>query len=227
MKRAWLILDAMSPKSIQQQEVELVACCEEKDIQIIGKSTYGMRFRAEVNEIISIARMAVKNHCDYVAAADESCITDDYSILVRVFLPFEKDGLTLYTADKGEILSEFFKQWPLIRYRYRDPDEFSIDSTLTNDDNPDYPQVRTLDCSMFQLRRQGKVEELAFTDLCEMEQNRILGSLPIDCMRALCKELAWTLRYMGDEFDIIRNGQGGIFAMNMPNPGHIRERYNK
>ena len=75
MKRAWLILDAMSPKSIQQQESELVACCKENDIQIIGKSTYGMRFRAEVNEIISIARMAVKNHCDYVAAADESCTT--------------------------------------------------------------------------------------------------------------------------------------------------------
>lgn len=114
MKRAWLILDTMCPKSIQQQEAELIACCKERDIQIIGKSTYGIRFCAEVSEIMSIARLAVQNQCDYVAAADESCITDDYGVLVRSFLPFEKDGLTLYTADKGEILSEFFKQWPFL-----------------------------------------------------------------------------------------------------------------
>lgn len=227
MKRAWLILDAMNPKSIQQQEAELIDCCNANDIQIIGKSTYGVRFCAEVSEIMSIARLAVQNQCDYVAAADESCITDDYGILVRSFLPFEKDGLTLYTADKGEILSEFFKQWPLIRYRYRDPDEFSIDSLLVDGMNPDYPQMRTLDCSMFRIRRQGQVKELAFTDLCEMEQNRILDLLPIDCMRALCKELAWTLRYMGDEFSIFRNGQGGIFAMEIPDRIHIKERYAK
>lgn len=227
MKRAWLILDTMCPKSIQQQEAELIACCKERDIQIIGKSTFGIRFCAEVSEIMSIARLAVQNQCDYVAAADESCITDDYGVLVRSFLPFEKDGLTLYTADKGEILSEFFKQWPLIRYRYRDPDEFSIDNILADGQNHEYPQVRTLDCSIFQIRRRGKVEEMAFTDLCEMEQNKILDTLPLDCMRALCKELAWTLRYMGDEFSIFRNGQGGIFAMDIPDLAQIKERYKK
>ena len=227
MKRAWLILDAVCPKSIRQQEAELIACCKEKDIEIVGKSTYGMRLCAEVSEIISIAQMAVNNQCDYVAAAGGSCIADDYGVLVRTFLPFEKDGLTLYTADKGEILSEFFKEWPLIRYRYRDPDEFSIDNMLEDGDNPEYPQVRTLDCSMFQIRRQGKVAEFAFTDLCEMEQKRILDTLPVDCLRALCDELAWTLRYIGDQFSIFRSGQGGIFAMDIVDRNEIKERYKK
>ena len=227
MKRAWLILDAVCPKSIQQQEAELIACCKEKDIEIVGKSTYGTRFCAEVSEIISIAQMAVNNQCDYVAAADESCITDDYGVLARTFLPFEKDGLTLYIADKGEILSEFFKEWPLIRYRYRDPDEFSIDNMLEEGNNPEYPRVRTLDCSMFQIRRQGNVAEFAFTDLCEMEQKRILDTLPVDCLRALCEELAWTLRYIGDQFDIFRSGQGGIFAMDIVDRNEIKERYKK
>lgn len=227
MKRAWLILDAVCPKSIQQQEAELIACCKEKDIEIVGKSTYGMRLCAEVSEIISIAQMAVNNQCDYVAAAGGSCIADDYGVLVRTFLPFEKDGLTLYTADKGEILSEFFKEWPLIRYRYRDPDEFSIDNMLEDGDNPEYPQVRTLDCSMFQIRRQGKVAEFAFTDLCEMEQKRILDTLPVDCLRALCDELAWTLRYIGDQFSIFRSGQGGIFVMDIVDRNEIKERYKK
>lgn len=224
MKRAWLILDTDNPKSIQQQEAELVACCKEKEIQIAGKSTFGTSIFTAMSEIVSIAKIAVQNQCDYVAAADESCLSDDYGVLVRVFLPFEKEGLTPYTADQGEILSEFFKQWPLIRYRYRDPDEFSIDTILTDGDNPDYPQVRTLDCSMFQIRRQGKVEELAFTDLCEGEQARILDELPSDCLKALCKELAWHLRYIGDEFGIFRNDQGAIFAMVSPDRGKIGEK---
>lgn len=227
MKKAWLILHEDTQKSIQQQEAELTAHCEEKVIQIVGRSTYGKSIFTAMEELASIAKTAAQHKCDYVAAADVNCVTDDYGVLVRVFLPFIKEGLTLYTADQGEILTDFFQKWPLIPYRFRNPDDFSIDGMLKEGEVPDYPQRRILDCCTFQIRRQGKIEEISFTDLCKGEQALILDELSPECLRLLCEELAWTLRYIGDEFSIFRNGQGGIFAMVSQDRIKIRERYHE
>lgn len=54
----------------------------------------------------------------------------------------------------------------------------------------------------FRVERDGKFEDVCFTDMTEEEQKEILNDLSPNAVRSLCLRLAQVVRILGDTFDL-------------------------
>ena len=62
---------------------------------------------------------------------------------------------------------------------------------------------RDLDGAYFRIKRNGKFENICFSDLTDKEMDEILEARDVVWCRSMCKLLAHTLKDIGDEFDIV------------------------
>ena len=62
---------------------------------------------------------------------------------------------------------------------------------------------RDLDGAYFRIKRNGKFENICFSDLTDGEMDEILEARDVVWCRNMCKLLAHTLKDIGDELDII------------------------
>lgn len=65
-----------------------------------------------------------------------------------------------------------------------------------------YPEIRNLDGCYFRVERDGKPENICFSDLTEQERGVILSGKGVPWLISLVEHLADTLRAIGDAFDI-------------------------
>lgn len=65
-----------------------------------------------------------------------------------------------------------------------------------------YPTKRDLDGAYFRVERDGKWQNLCFSDLTETERNKQMAGKTIPWLISMCNHLAATLHAMGDAFDI-------------------------
>lgn len=66
----------------------------------------------------------------------------------------------------------------------------------------EYPIIRNLDGCYFRVERDGKHENICFSDLTEQERGVILSGKGVPWLISLVEHLADTLRAIGDAFDI-------------------------
>lgn len=66
-----------------------------------------------------------------------------------------------------------------------------------------YPTVRNLDGCYFRVERNGKWENICFSDLTELERGKVMAGKGIPWLISLCEYLADKLHQIGDQFDII------------------------
>ena len=62
---------------------------------------------------------------------------------------------------------------------------------------------RNLDGIYFRVERDGKFENICFSDMTENEIEIILKDADTTFLKGMCKLLAKTLKNIGDEFDIV------------------------
>lgn len=61
---------------------------------------------------------------------------------------------------------------------------------------------RNLDGVYFRVERDGKWQNICFSDLTEDEMDSVLGNWNEDQLRRMCKVLGMTIKGIGDQFDI-------------------------
>jgi hypothetical protein len=66
-----------------------------------------------------------------------------------------------------------------------------------------YPVKRELDGAYFRVERDGKAEDICFSDLTEQEMFKVIEKWDIIGLRRMCVLLGETLHIVGDHFDII------------------------
>ena len=66
-----------------------------------------------------------------------------------------------------------------------------------------YPVKRELDGAYFSIKRDGKIEELCFSDMTEKEMFKAIEKWDIIALRRMCVLLGETLHILGDQFDIV------------------------
>lgn len=64
-------------------------------------------------------------------------------------------------------------------------------------------EKRNLDGVYFRIQRNGKWDNVCFTDLIEPERISIMENRDIDWVKSLCLILAHKLRQIGDQFDLV------------------------
>ena len=69
--------------------------------------------------------------------------------------------------------------------------------------NNDYPVQRNLDGCYFRVERNGKWQNICFSDLTEEERNKIMADKKTQWFISLANHLADSLHAMGDAFDIM------------------------
>ena len=62
---------------------------------------------------------------------------------------------------------------------------------------------RNLDGVYFRIKRDEIYESICFSDLTEEEQNEVLNGRTKEWLKSLCKELARTIKDIGDCIDIV------------------------
>lgn len=62
---------------------------------------------------------------------------------------------------------------------------------------------RNLDGAYFRIKRNGKFENICFSDLTDEEMDEILDTKNVEWCRSMCKLLAHTLQDIGEEFGIV------------------------
>lgn len=62
---------------------------------------------------------------------------------------------------------------------------------------------RELDGCYFRIQRNGKCQNICFSDLTEIERDSVMKDRDERWLKSLCGHLADCLREIGDEFDII------------------------
>lgn len=65
---------------------------------------------------------------------------------------------------------------------------------------------RELDGVYFRIERDGKYQNICFSDLTPDEREKVLEGRTEDWLKSLCGILADTIKKIGDEFDIV----GGV-----------------
>lgn len=65
-----------------------------------------------------------------------------------------------------------------------------------------YPTVRNLDGCYFRVERDGKWENICFSDLTEQERGKVMAGKGEPWLISLIEHLADTLHAIGDAFDI-------------------------
>lgn len=66
-----------------------------------------------------------------------------------------------------------------------------------------YPKQRELDGVYFRVERDGKWENICFSDLTDDEQLAVLSYKTIDWLKTMCLRLSDVIRCIGDEFDLV------------------------
>lgn len=70
-------------------------------------------------------------------------------------------------------------------------------------DIEEYPTVRELDGCFFRVERNGKWENICFSDLTKLERGKVMAGKGIPWLISLCEHLADKLHQIGDQFDIV------------------------
>ena len=65
---------------------------------------------------------------------------------------------------------------------------------------------RELDGIYFRVERNGKPENVCFSDMTEEQMDGILQCRDEQYLKNMCKILARTLKHVGDTFDIVSKG---------------------
>lgn len=65
-------------------------------------------------------------------------------------------------------------------------------------------EFRDLDGSYFRVRRNGKWQNISFSDLTEAEMFEVTDNKGMMWLQNMCVFLGQTIRSIGDEFDIVR-----------------------
>lgn len=71
-----------------------------------------------------------------------------------------------------------------------------------------YPMIRKLDGVFYRVERNGRWQSIAFTDLTRLEQEKFLQTLDTEGLKRMCYILSDTIRYIGDQFDIMAGQEG-------------------
>lgn len=66
----------------------------------------------------------------------------------------------------------------------------------------EYPEKRDLDGCYFRVERDGKWENICFSDLTEAERGKVMAGKGIPWLISLVEHLAGQLRKIGDALDI-------------------------
>ena len=67
----------------------------------------------------------------------------------------------------------------------------------------EYPIKRGIDGACYRVRRNGKWENVSFTDLTRVEQEKIILAMPEDAKTGMILHLAATIRRIGDDLDLV------------------------
>ena len=62
---------------------------------------------------------------------------------------------------------------------------------------------RNLDRCYFRMERDGKWQNVCFSDLSAEERDRVLDGRDVNWLKSLCRYLADRIKDIGDEFDIV------------------------
>lgn len=65
-------------------------------------------------------------------------------------------------------------------------------------------EFRDLDGSYFRVKRNGKWQNISFSDLTESEMYEVIDSKGMMWLKNMCVFLGQTIRKIGDEFDLVR-----------------------
>ncbi|WP_105300561.1 hypothetical protein [Anaerococcus marasmi] len=65
-------------------------------------------------------------------------------------------------------------------------------------------EFRDLDGAYFRVKRNGKWQNISFSDLTESEMYEVIDSKGMMWLRNMCVFLGQTIRKIGDEFDLVR-----------------------
>jgi hypothetical protein len=66
---------------------------------------------------------------------------------------------------------------------------------------------RSLDGVYFRIKRDGKYQNICFSDLTEVEQDDVMEERSEEWLKCMCKILAKVIKEIGDEFDIVCGGE--------------------
>ena len=64
-------------------------------------------------------------------------------------------------------------------------------------------EKRNLDGVYFRVKRDGKWDNICFSDLTDDERNEVMNGRDIEWFKSLCCILANTIRDIGEQFDIV------------------------
>lgn len=62
---------------------------------------------------------------------------------------------------------------------------------------------RNLDGIYFRIKRNGKWDNVCFSDLTQDEREEVMKNKDVDWLKSMCIQLTRTIRKIGDEFDLI------------------------
>ena len=62
---------------------------------------------------------------------------------------------------------------------------------------------RDLDGAYFRIKREGKWQNICFSDLTLEEMESVMDGRSIDWLKSLCIQLGKTIRNIGDELDLV------------------------
>lgn len=63
---------------------------------------------------------------------------------------------------------------------------------------------RKLDGAFFRIKRDGKYQNICFSDMNTEEKLQVLNGKDIDFVKRLCLTMSEELRRLGDKFDFVR-----------------------
>ena len=76
-------------------------------------------------------------------------------------------------------------------------------------------EFRDLDGSYFRVKRNGKWQNISFSDLTESEMYEVIDSKGMMWLRNMCVFLGQTIRKIGDEFDLVREDKAWDIRLHM------------
>lgn len=66
---------------------------------------------------------------------------------------------------------------------------------------------RNLDGVYFRVKRDGKWQSICFSDLTEQEMDEVLKDKNTEWLHSMCKCLGKTIRRIGDDLDVVMEGE--------------------
>lgn len=66
---------------------------------------------------------------------------------------------------------------------------------------------RNLDAVYFRIKRNGKFDNVCFSDLTDDEKQKVMKNRDVEWLKSLCVILANTIKDIGDQLDICVGGE--------------------